>query len=157
VDAVQGVVLHEVGGPAFAVGLWPRSGLLGDPVGTDGDRRGWVVGGNEESTPHVLVVLGPQTAEALDGDREHFGFRGGIYGEAVPPVRVSGDPEVGREALAALPEELRTVPGAPADPDGARCPRFAHVRRGPELNTCVWAGAGSNRRPLAFQASARTD
>jgi hypothetical protein len=51
------------------------------------------------------------------------------YGEGVPPVRVSGDPEVGREALAALPEELRTVPGAPADPDGARCPRFAHVRK----------------------------
>ena len=62
-----GVDAHEVDGPAFAVGLWPRSGLLGDPVGTDGDRRG------------------------------------------------------------------------------------------PELNTCVWAGAGSNRRPLAFQASARTD
>ena len=52
-----GVDPDAIGDPAFAVGMWPRSGLLGDPVGSDGDRRGWVVGGTEESTPHVLVIL----------------------------------------------------------------------------------------------------
>ncbi len=29
--------------------------------------------------------------------------------------------------------------------------------RAPSAGEDVWAGAGSNRRPLAFQASARTD
>jgi Dyp-type peroxidase family len=297
-----GVDPREVGDPAFAAGLWPRSGLLGDPVGEEGDRRGWVVGGDEESTPHVLVVLGGPTEESLDerlaalhgdpettvgfsqrgatleGEREHFGFRDGVsqvgvrgrlsgaarhfltrrwidpadararawarpgqplvwpgqfvfgyprqdrtdelrplpaspvpdwvtdgsllafrrlrqdvprfraftaaesarlrevpgfeawsqdrfeaalvgrwpdgsalmrtggapdpsarddllaanhfgYGEPAAPVDVCADPEVAHEALAGLPEELRTVPGAVADPDGERCPRFAHVRK----------------------------
>ena len=97
-----GVDPDALGDPAFAVGMWPRSGLLGDPVGSDGDRRGWVVGGTEESTPHVLVILGGPTGEALDerlaalaadpdgaigftqrgevldGEREHFGFRDGL-------------------------------------------------------------------------------
>ena len=97
-----GVDPDAIGDPAFAVGMWPRSGLLGDPVGSDGDRRGWVVGGTEESTPHVLVILGGPTGESLDerlaalaadpdgavgftqrgevldGEREHFGFRDGL-------------------------------------------------------------------------------
>jgi Dyp-type peroxidase family len=99
-----GIDPAAIGDPAFTAGLWPRSGLLGDPVGegVEGDRRGWVVGGDEGSTPHVLVVLGADTAGALDervgalaadpdgvvgfsqrgavldGEREHFGFRDGV-------------------------------------------------------------------------------
>ena len=106
-----GVDPHAVGDPAFAVGMWPRSRLLGD----DGDRRDWVVGGSEETTPHVLVVLGAQAAqppderaellaadpdgavvftqrgEVLEGDREHFGFRDGVSAVGVRGRLSAGD------------------------------------------------------------------
>jgi len=62
------------------------------------------------------------------GDRlsvNHFGFA-----EAAPAVAVCSDPLVAIEELAeALNGELRTIEGAPADPTGDRCPRFAHVRK----------------------------
>ena len=62
------------------------------------------------------------------GDRlsvNHFGFA-----EAVPPVAVCSDPLVAIEELVAVADtELRTVLGSPADPNGDRCPRFAHVRK----------------------------
>jgi Dyp-type peroxidase family len=99
-----GIDPATLGDPAFAAGLWQRSGLLGDPVGAgvDGDRRGWVVGGDEASTPHAFVVLGgeaeaeldewvaalqqdpdgavgfSQRGVVLDGAKEHFGFRDGV-------------------------------------------------------------------------------
>lgn len=106
-----------LGDPAFTAGLWPRSGLLGDPVGegVEGDRRGWVVGGDEETTPHVLVVLGgdspaelderidalaadpdgvvgySERGEVLDGEREHFGFRDGVSQVGVRGRLSTGD------------------------------------------------------------------
>jgi deferrochelatase/peroxidase EfeB len=46
------------------------------------------------------------------------------------PAQVCGDPAVAREPLGAVaPAELRTVPGAPADTAGLRCPTFAHIRK----------------------------
>ena len=45
-------------------------------------------------------------------------------------MAVCSDPLVAIEELAeALNGELRTIEGAPADPTGDRCPRFAHVRK----------------------------
>ncbi len=104
-----------LGDVAFAEGMAGRSGLLGDPVDPtqDGHRSRWVVGGSDESTPHVLLVLGGETEEELEervaavragadvifeqrgaqleDDVEHFGFRDGVSQVAIRG-RLSGRP-----------------------------------------------------------------
>jgi Dyp-type peroxidase family len=95
---------QEIGDTPFSVGLWQRSGLLGDPTDPqeEGHRTHWRVGGDQASTPHVLVILGgedsdeidrrvldlaqdpdgalgyQQRGELLPGDKEHFGFQDGV-------------------------------------------------------------------------------
>jgi hypothetical protein len=57
----------------------------------------------------------------------HFGFA-----DAVPPVQVPDDRWIEQEELRpkpGLPERFSTVAGAPPDTAGARCPRFAHIRK----------------------------
>lgn len=99
-----GLEPQEIGDTPFTVGLWQRSGLLGDPADPqqDGHRTNWTVGGDQASTPHVLVVLGSENGDELDrrvadlaqdpdgqlgyqqrgqlllGDKEHFGFQDGV-------------------------------------------------------------------------------
>jgi Dyp-type peroxidase family len=84
--------------------------------------------------PKGTAVMRNDRRDDLDpmGDRlsvNHFG-----YGGESPPVEVCNDPFVATEPAAVPtaggePEELRTVSGAPADAEGRRCPRFAHVRK----------------------------
>jgi Dyp-type peroxidase family len=134
-----------VGDAAFAAGMAARSGLLGDPVdpAQEGHRSRWVVGSSAESTPHVLLVLGGETAPELDervatvrrgadvvfeqrgaqlaGDKEHFGFRDGVSQVAI------------RGRLSALPRHFLSRRWVdPADP---RAQRWA--RPGQPL---VWPG-----------------
>jgi deferrochelatase/peroxidase EfeB len=52
-----------------------------------------------------------------------------VYGNDAAPIRVCADPFVATEESVTEPDELREVPGAPADLSGDRCPTFAHVRK----------------------------
>jgi Dyp-type peroxidase family len=56
----------------------------------------------------------------------HFG-----YASATPPIGVSADRYIKTEEgfVAGGDAEMRAVPGARGDPDGVRCPKFAHVRK----------------------------
>ena len=75
----------------------------------------------------ALAVDPDQPEEAPMADRlrvNHFG-----YGNDAAPIRVCADPFVATEESVGKEDELRRVPGAPADLSGDRCPTFAHVRK----------------------------
>jgi Dyp-type peroxidase family len=75
----------------------------------------------------ALAVDPEQPEEAPMSDRlrvNHF-----VYGNDAAPIRVCADPFVATEEAVAERDELRQVPGAPADLSGDRCPTFAHVRK----------------------------
>jgi hypothetical protein len=75
----------------------------------------------------ALAVDPEQPEEAPMSDRlrvNHF-----VYGNDAAPIRVCADPFVATEEAIAERDELRQVPGAPADLSGDRCPTFAHVRK----------------------------
>jgi Dyp-type peroxidase family len=142
--------------PWFRSGMWSVAGSLGD-----GSTEDWVLGGCEEDTPHVLVVLGNDDEHSLiaDGDQlvalakdfgcrvpegydvhgatlpdghEHFGFKDGV---SVPAVR-------GRVG----PSEFlykRTL-----DPDDRRAARFAKPGQ-----VLVWPG----QAVFGYPAQSRTD
>jgi Dyp-type peroxidase family len=76
----------------------------------------------------------------------HFGFRADA-----PALRVCADPKVAQEGLAAAArgDELREVAGTAGDPDGRRCPRFAHVRKVNPRD--LPTDQGDPDRTLAFQ------
>ena len=99
------------------------------------------VAGLEETTTARLAALlvgrwpkgtalmrspGGDQADPMD-DRftvNHFGFA-----DAASPIAVSSDPYAQREEGLVAAAELRTVEGAPADPQGLICPRLAHIRK----------------------------
>jgi Dyp-type peroxidase family len=91
---------------ALMVGRWPEgTALMRNPQGDDPDPMGDRLSVN------------------------HFAFA-----EPAVDIRVCADPHVSIEPLVepasgTVQEELRAVTGAPADPFGGRCPRFAHVRK----------------------------
>lgn len=75
----------------------------------------------------ALAVDSEQPEHAPMADRlrvNHF-----AYGNDAAPIRVCADPFVATEEAVREPDELREVPGAPADLSGDRCPTFAHVRK----------------------------
>jgi deferrochelatase/peroxidase EfeB len=85
-----------------------------------------VVGRWPDGTAPARVPDGPSSQETSDMLRTNA-FE---YFTEWAPADVCADPQVAREPLGAVaPAELRTVPGAPADVSGLRCPTFAHVRK----------------------------
>jgi Dyp-type peroxidase family len=75
----------------------------------------------------ALAVDAEQPERAPMADRlrvNHFGYAGDAE-----PIRVCADPFVATEESVGDRDELREVPGSPADLGGDRCPTFAHVRK----------------------------
>ena len=106
--ALAGASAATVADPWFRNGMWSVAGGLGEAPGSV---AGWTVGGSEDATPDILVLLGDddpvrlagtlddlrdrataqglrhdvldEAGERLDGGVEHFGFRDGVSRPAV--------------------------------------------------------------------------
>ena len=72
------------------------------------------------------------------------------FAQRTADVRVCADPGAAREALAAAADELRLVDGVVADPEGRRCPAFAHIRKVNPRDLVTDQGGGSEHT-LALQ------
>jgi Dyp-type peroxidase family len=108
--------------PEFRAFLAEESARMG---GLDPDRLAAMLVGRWPNGT-ALAVDPDQPEEAPMADRlrvNHFG-----YANDAAPIRVCADPFVATEESRG-PDELRQVPGAPADLSGDRCPTFAHVRK----------------------------
>ena len=95
-------------------------------AGIDPDRlAAMLVGRWPNGTALAVDPDQPEGAPMADRLRvNHFG-----YGNDAAPIRVCADPFVATEESVGKEDELRRVPGAPADLSGDRCPTFAHVRK----------------------------
>jgi Dyp-type peroxidase family len=109
--------------PEFQAFLAEESARI---AGTNPDRLAAMLVGRWPNGT-ALAVDPDQPEEAPMADRlrvNHFG-----YANDAVPIRVCADPFVATEESVRETDELRQVPGTPADLSGDRCPTFAHVRK----------------------------